>query len=173
MLLFIIASLFFFIATLGFIIFCILTAGIYFFGAPFVVSSNERIRFILKLLKPQKGEKIVDLGSGDGTLLFEIAKSGAIAYGYEINPILVRRTKRKIKKLGLEGKVFVERANFLKKDLSDFDAIVVYGITYLMPRLEKKLQRELKPGTRVVSNYFKFPNWKPEKKEGDVLIYKR
>ena len=59
----------------------------YLYGIPFVVSSDGRTRDIMKLLNPTKGEKIVDLGSGDGKLLFEIAKNGSLAYEYEINPI--------------------------------------------------------------------------------------
>ena len=124
------------------------------------------------MLDPKPGEKIVDVGSGNGKLLFEIAKSGATAYGYEINPVLVALTKRNIKKLGLEGKVFVEQADFFKKDLSKFDAVVVYGITYIMHRLEKKLTRELKSGTRIISNHFEFPNLKCAKKEGEIKLYR-
>lgn len=125
----------------------------------------------MKLLKPKPGEKIVDLGSGDGKLLFEIASRGATAYGYEINPFLVLRTRIRAKQLGLEKKVNVYCKSFWNVDLSKFDKIFFYQITYVMPRLEKKLMKELKQGTRIVSNYFSFPNWKPEKKEDEILLY--
>ncbi len=144
----------------------------FFFGAPYVPSSNIRTKTIIKLLKPKRGEKIVDLGSGDGKLLFEIAKTGATAYGYEINPVLVLRTKIIAKRLGLSKNIKVETANFWNKDLSGFDGIVVYGITYVMPKLEKKILKETKPGTRIVSNYFSFPNIKPRQKKEDILLYK-
>lgn len=142
----------------------------YFYGIPFVVSSDARTRHIMKLLNPKKGEKIVDLGSGDGKLLFEISQYGSRAYGFEINPIAYFQSVIRTKRLGLKN-IDIYWGNFMKKDLSDFDAVVVYGISTMMARLEHKLKRELKPGTRVVSNYFEFPNLKPLKKEGDVLLY--
>lgn len=144
----------------------------FFFGAPYVPSSDSRTKTIIKLLKPKKGEKIVDLGSGDGKLLFEIAKTGAFAYGYEINPILVLRTQIVARKFGLSKNIKVITANFWNKKLSGFDGIVVYGITYVMPKLEVKILKEAKPGTRVVSNYFTFPNIKPQQKSEDILLYK-
>lgn len=173
MFLYIIAVLLFTVITTAIIIFVGLKAGIYFFGAPYVRSSDERTRALLKMLNPKPGQKIIDLGSGDGKLLFEIARRGATAYGVEINPFLVWRTKFVAKRLGLESKIHVWRGNLFKTEITNYDAIVVYGITYLMPRLEKKLLTELKPGTRVISNYFKFPKWKPVKKVDEILLYKK
>ena len=143
----------------------------YIAGIPFVVSSDGRTRHILKLLNPKPGEKIVDLGSGDGKLLFEIASRGSIAYGYEINPIAYILSLIRAKNRGLNN-VHISWANFMKADLSKYDAVVIYGISTMMPRLEKKLKSELKPGARIVSNYFKFPNLKPLKKEREILLYK-
>lgn len=139
-------------------------------GIPFVVSTDERTKSIIKLLDPKPGEKIVDLGSGNGKLLFEIARRGSIAYGYEINPLAYFQSVLFTKKLGLSN-VKIYRENFFNVNLSKFDAVVIYGIAPTMPRIEEKLKRELKPGTRIVSNYFKFPNLKPIKKDGNVLLY--
>ncbi len=155
----------------GFTIWAVLYVLPFFFGAPYVTSSDHRTEKIIKLLNPKKNEKIVDLGSGNGHLLFEIAKTGAVAYGYEINPVLVWRTRLRARQLGLENKVRVYWKNFWNVNLSKFDAIVFYQITYVMPRLEKKLRKELKPGAKIVSNYFSFPTWKPAKKAEDVLLY--
>lgn len=100
-----------------------------------------------------------------------MAKKGAIVHGYEVNPILVWRSRNFIKNAGLEKKAFIHWKSFWGEDLSKFDVITVYGITYIMEKLEKKLQSELKPGTRVVSNYFTFPTWKPAKQDGEILLY--
>ncbi len=124
----------------------------------------------MKLLDPKKGEKIVDLGSGDGKLLFEIANRGGRAYGYEINPIAYLISLFRTKIGGFKN-VKVYYGNFMNADLSKYDAVVIYGISTIMPRIERKLKSELKPGTRVVSNFFQFPNLKPVKKGGDVLLY--
>jgi hypothetical protein len=143
------------------------------FGAPYVRSAPERLEGMMKIVDLKKVKKMVDLGSGDGTIILEFAKRGVEAHGYEINPFLVWGTKKEIKRLGLEKKAFVYWNNFwfvsFKK--TDFDLITIYGIPWIMGMLGKKLKRELKPGTKIISNYFVFPSWKPVKKYQDVLLY--
>jgi hypothetical protein len=46
-------------------------------------------------------------------------------------------------------------------DLSNVDVVAVYGLNPIMKDLGLKLQRELKPGSLVVSNVFTIPGWKP------------
>jgi hypothetical protein len=41
-----------------------------------------------------------------------------------------------------------------------------------MSRLEAKLKRELAPGSRVVSHYWRFPGIKPERVQGNVYRYR-
>lgn len=75
------------------------------------------------------------------------------------------------KKAKLRGKAFVHWKNFWKENVSQFDVVIVYGISYMMKKLETKLQKELKSGSRVVSNYFIFSNWEPVQKEKHILLY--
>jgi hypothetical protein len=51
--------------------------------------------------------------------------------------------------------------------------VVVYGIPYIMPRLERKLRAELRPGSRVVAHSFPFPNWEPIERHKRVYLYKK
>jgi len=62
---------------------------------------------MLLFSKIKPGERMADLGSGDGRILIEFAKKGAIAEGYEINPVLVFIARMKIRRLGLEKKARV------------------------------------------------------------------
>ena len=130
-------------------------------GPLFVPTERRYVPHIIHFLKLQKGERVVDLGSGDGRLLIALAQAGAEAHGFEHNPMLVWRARRNIKKAGLEGKAFAHHGNFWKQDASRFSAVVIYGIPYIMLRLEQKLQRELPPGARVVAHSFPFPTWQP------------
>lgn len=140
-------------------------------GAFFVPTKRTHVSRIMGILNLKPGEKVVDLGSGDGRLLIALAEAGAEAHGYEHNPLLVARSKFALKKRGLEGKAFVHMENFWNADLSSFDGVVIYGISYIMPKLEKKLRAELRPGARVVSNAFKFPSWEPAAKDRGVYLY--
>lgn len=148
------------------------TMLVWLYRGPFYVPTRKKyVPRIIAMLGVKPGEKIADLGSGDGRLLIALAEAGAEAHGYEHNPLLVLKTKQAFKKRGLEGKAFVYVSNFWNVDVSLFDGLIIYGIPYMMSRLEEKLRKELKPGARVVSYSFPFPNWEPAAKEKAVYLY--
>jgi hypothetical protein len=170
----------------------LLLAVIYFLGRPIIKgaiyfpTTPRGVKNILKLACPAvdfgapkstagQGQKIVDLGSGDGRIVIALAQSGAYAEGYEINPILVWSSRRAIRKANLEGegagKAKIFWKSFWRADLSQFDVVIVYGIPYIMKDLQKKMERELRPGTKIISNAFTFPNWTPAAVEGRVRLY--
>ena len=147
---------------------------VWLYRGPFYVPTRRKyVPRIIAMLDLKAGDKVVDLGSGDGRLVIALAEAGAEAHGFEHNPLLVMRSKKSIKKRGLEGKAFIYMSNFWNTDVSSYDGIVVYGIPYIMQRLEEKLKKELKPGARVVSYSFPFPNWEPTAKEKAVYLYRQ
>lgn len=138
----------------------------FFFGAPWEPTDKKTLGKMAEFAKIKKGEKIVDLGSGTGTIVIEFARNPLVkeAHGYEINPILVWISRIRIKNLGLQKKAFIHFGNFMNKDLSKFDVVFIFQIFTIMPSLEKKLKKELKKGSRIVSNTWKFPHLKLKKK---------
>ena len=139
-------------------------------GAPFAALSSNRIETMIELLQPEKDKRLVDLGSGDGRIVIAFAKKGIQSYGYEIIPIiylwsLINLKRKKV----MNAKITL--GDYWNKDLSKFDYVAVWGTPYMMGRLEKKLLKELKPGSKVVSNHSQFPNWKAKKKKNDVYLY--
>lgn len=142
-------------------------------GAPYVPSPDAKVKKMIELSRIKKGEKVADLGSGNGKIVIALALQGAEVHGFEINPFLVFYSRRKIKRLNLGDRAFIHLKSLWRQDYSSFDVITLYGVTYIMEGLEKKLRKELKKGSRVVSNYFRFPTWKAEKAAGGVLLYIR
>lgn len=142
-------------------------------GPFFVPTRRKHVPRIIEMLRIKAGEKVADLGSGDGRLLVAIAEAGGEAHGFEHNPFLVWRARQTLRKRGLEHRAFVYRKNFWDVDLSRYDAVVVYGIPYIMGRLERKLRAELRAGARVVSYSFRFPNWEPVKTDKRVYLYRQ
>jgi hypothetical protein len=140
-------------------------------GAPFVPTHQDTVARMIESAQIQPGEKMADLGSGDGRVLIAAARAGAEAHGFEINPLLIWWSRYKIKKAGLTGKAFVHWKNFWLADFSQFQIVMLFGITGIMTGLERKLKAELTPGSRVISNVFKFPNWIGEK-NGPVFVYR-
>jgi hypothetical protein len=70
--------------------------------------------------------------------------------------------KFKLRKVA-QNRLSLVRGNFFKTDLSSTDRIFVYLFPKLMNDLLPKLQRELKPGTRVISCDFEFKGKEPVK----------
>lgn len=160
----------------------ILLLVIYFLGRPIIrgaiyfPTSPRSVAAMLKLAEVKPGDKLVDLGSGDGRILIAAAKVGAEAVGYEINPMLVRRSRRAIARARVgagsgSGGTTVHWEDFWRVDLSQFDIVIVYGIPYIMKKLQHKLERELRPGTKIISNAFVFPGWKPVAQDRKILLY--
>lgn len=138
---------------------------------PYVPTSMDRLEVMMSLAGDLTGLKVADLGSGDGRVVREMAKRGAEAHGFEISSKLAKEAREKIKEEGLAGKAFIHQKDLFEVDVSQYDLITGYWITSMMESLEEKLLAEMKSGSRVISNYFTFPNWKPQKKDGSIYVY--
>ena len=153
------------------IIFSIFFLWPFLFGAPFEPTRNKKVKKMIKLAKIKKGDRAVDLGSGDGRIVIALAKAGIEAHGYEINPFLVLLSRWRIKRAGVKGKAFIHWKNFWKINFRKYDVVMLFQFHTIMSRLEKKLRKELKPKSRVVSYYWKFPKWKHSKKIENISLY--
>jgi protein-L-isoaspartate O-methyltransferase len=140
-------------------------------GPQFVPSNDQSAKEILQLIQVKPGAHILDLGSGDGKLVLILAAQGYRATGIELNPLLVLRSRRAIRRAGLSGKATVIWGNFWRHDLSSYDAVVLFVVRHVMPRLERKLLAELRPGTRAISNFFVFPGLTPAETAGQTHAY--
>ncbi|MEK7095943.1 MAG: hypothetical protein AAB896_01490, partial [Patescibacteria group bacterium] len=87
------------------------------FGAPFVPTMKKERKAALDLLDLKPGQVLVDLGSGDGSLLVLAAQRGIRAVGYEINPFLWAYSWLRTRRYGRQ--VSVKLRSFWSADLSD------------------------------------------------------
>jgi cyclopropane fatty-acyl-phospholipid synthase-like methyltransferase len=141
-------------------------------GAIYDPSSQEKVRLMVDMAGIVPGEKAADLGSGDGRVVIALAREGAEAHGYEVNPALVLISRRKIREAGLAGKAFIHWGNFWRRDLSPYDLITVFQVGFVMGRLEAKVKRELHTRARIVSHHWRFPSLGAERVRSDVYLYR-
>lgn len=143
-------------------------------GAPFVPTTNATSQSMIKLAHIKKGMRVYDLGSGEGKLLRLIAQTGADAIGVEINPLLVLYSTVYAWFIPHAGNIVILWRSFWSMRFSDADVIFIYLLPLRMEKLEKKLARECKKGTIVVSNSFLFPHWKILRQDvvHHVYVYK-
>jgi ribosomal protein L11 methylase PrmA len=146
--------------------FVIASFGLMFlFGAPYVGTPRSIAREMLKVAEIKRGDKVMDIGSGSGTiLLVAITEFGASkAIGYEINPFLVWITRLRAWMAGVASKIEVKRVNFYKAEIEQVDVITTYLLDSAMKKLYPKLKSSLDPDTRLVSRGFEFDQVKPVK----------
>ena len=118
---------------------------------------------MLKLAKTTASDVVYDLGSGDGRIVIAAAKKfGARGVGVEIDADLIRTATKNAQKAGVADKVTFRREDLFKADLSDATVVTLYLSNSINIRLRGILQKQLKPGTRIVSHRFTFGDWKPE-----------
>jgi len=144
-----------------------------FFGAPFVPIDRGRAEAMLDLAGIRPGERLADLGSGDGRVLIAAAKRGAFAEGWEVNPYLWLISLVAAWLAGCGGRVRVHLGSYWHDRLAGFDVVTLFLINTQMRRMRRKLWREMRPGSRVASYVFVFPGWIPETRgEGGTYLYR-
>ncbi len=144
-------------------------------GAVYVPSKQSAIEIMIAFAKKSKKKQpmIVDLGSGDGRVVEAFALAGFQAHGFEVNPLLVLKAWRRLRKANVTGRAHIFKASYWEADLQDYDVVVVYGITYIMKDLAAKLRHELRPGSLIISNYFELPGWKKIRTQEGIHLYQR
>ena len=127
---------------------------------------------MVELADPRHGEKAVDLGSGDGRVVIALARAGAEAHGFEINPALVLLSRWNVRRSGLARQARIHWGSFWRADLSPFHVVTVFQGGFVMRRLERKVLKELRPEARLVSDYWGLPNLKPQSLSGTLFLYR-
>lgn len=115
-------------------------------NARFVSSLGQGV---LELLSPKRGERILDLGCGDGALTAEIAVAGADVVGIDSSEPMVHAARNR----GLDARIGDAQALAFQ---SEFDAVFSNAALHWMPNPDAVLvgvYRALKPGGRFVAEF--------------------
>ncbi|RJP35574.1 MAG: hypothetical protein C4527_00555 [Candidatus Omnitrophota bacterium] len=135
-------------------------------GAPYLPTDISTLLKMLKLAQIRPGEKVCDLGCGDGRLLRAAADLGAQTEGFELSIFLFLLAR-------LHGNGNIHYKNFWNADVSYADVIFIYQQPRAMNRIEKHIWPNLKSGCRVIVNTFPFPNLEPALTDGHVYRYEK
>ncbi len=153
---------------------CLLLSGLLLFAqdgakkadklAPYYPTPETVVEEMLKMVGTKPGEKMYDLGSGDGRIVIMAAKKfNADATGVEFDADLYRQSSERIKALGLEKKARIIHGDIMAQDYSDANVITVYLLPISNDRVRPMLEKQLKPGTRIVAHDFEFSGWNADK----------
>lgn len=141
-------------------------------GAAWSPSSRRVVDKILKMAEVDSHDILYDLGSGDGRIVAEAArKYHATGLGVEADPFRVIWSKINLRLLGLNRQTRIIWGDIFKQDISHATVVTVFLWQRTNEKLKEKLQRELKPGTRVVSYIWTFSGWTPVDVDREDRIY--
>ena len=134
--------------------------------APYYPTPETIVMKMLQIGGLKAGEKMFDLGSGDGRIVIMAAeKFHANAVGVELDKDLFKQSMDRIQMLKLQKTARIINGDILQQDYSSADMITVYLLPVSNDKVRPILDRQLRKGTRVVSHDFEFKDWKPEKVE--------
>src|SRR6187399_3713838 len=128
----------------------------------FVPTPQEVVDAMLKLAKVTKNDVVYDLGSGDGRIPITAAKTyGARGVGIDIDPQRIKEATENLKTAGVGDRVKFLNQDLFTTDISEATVVTLYLLPSLNVKLIPKLNKELKPGTRIVSHAFDMGDAKP------------
>jgi demethylmenaquinone methyltransferase/2-methoxy-6-polyprenyl-1,4-benzoquinol methylase len=132
-------------------------------------------RFV-RLLKPRRGEHILDMAGGTGDIAFRIARSGAQVTVADINPDMLAVGMERAGKRGIAGLTWMEQnAESLSFPDETFDGYTIaFGIRNVthIDRALAEAFRVLKPGGRFFCLEFSTTEWPGFKEVYDAYSHR-
>ena len=144
-------------------------------GPTYVPTADDKLAAMLTLCDhiSTPVSRVADLGSGDGKVILALAHRfpRVEIHGYEINPFLVRRSRKAIAAAGFSDRVHIHQKSFWDVDYSLYDVLFIYFNAFTIRSFEQTLMREKKRGVHIISNYFRFEHQTPVRSLNDVHHY--
>lgn len=130
---------------------------------PYVPTPQEVVDKMLDLADVQKGDYVIDLGSGDGRIVISAVKRGAYGHGIDLDPQRIKEARQNARDQNIEDQVMFVQGNIFETDFSEASVITMYLLNSVNQKLRPKLLDNLEPGTRVVSHSFSMGDWEADK----------
>jgi SAM-dependent methyltransferase len=142
------------------------------YGLSRVPARPKIIHRAMQLARVQPGETVYDLGAGDGRAVVIAARDyGARAIGVEIEPVHSAVAWLWALLNGVLRRASIRRGDLVQADYQDADVILLNLSPAFVERVRPHLERQLKPGARVVSLFSEFEGWRPSDIDIGHLIF--
>jgi SAM-dependent methyltransferase len=92
----------------------------------FIPTPIATVREIIKLAKVKPGDKVIDIGCGDGRFLIEAVKAGATGIGLECNPERFKTAKANIEAFGMSQTIMLIPKKFQEIEPVKIDFMFSY-----------------------------------------------
>jgi SAM-dependent methyltransferase len=131
--------------------------------APYVPTPPDVVDRMLAFARVGPQDVVYDLGCGDGRIVIAAAKKfGARGVGVDIDPVRINESNANARKAGVEKLVTFKLQDAMQTDVSEATVVTLYLLSFANVQLRPILERQLKPGARIVSHNFGMGNWEPD-----------
>lgn len=144
----------------------------------FIPTPDDAIEALLSWIPLSDGDRLYDLGCGDGRLLLRAAQRyGLTGVGIDIDPAQIAIAQRAAQQAGVADRIRFRQENLFESAFQDATVVFVYLLPHLNLKLRPRLWAQLRPGARVISHQFDMGDWPPddvfklEPSEEDSTLY--
>ena len=119
---------------------------------------------MLELAAVKRHDVVFDLGCGDGRIVIEAAvRYGARGVCVDIDPRRIVEARTNAAQAGVAELIEFRQEDLLRTSLAGASAVMLFLSYDMNLALMPRLQRELAPGTPIVSHWHRMGDWPPEK----------
>ena len=138
--------------------------------APFVPTPAPVVERMLLLAGVRPADVVYDIGCGDGRMVIAAAKTrGARGVGIDIDPKLIGECRANAKAEGVEARTRFFCMDAMKAHVTEATVLALYLLPESLEALKPLFERELRPGSRIVSHDYRFPGWDDRLVTTDVV----
>ena len=141
----------------------------------YVPTPQTVVDAMLRLAQVTSADVVYDLGSGDGRIPVTAALAyGARGFGVDVDPDRIRESNEYARRAGVSDRVQFRRQDVFDTNVSDATVVTLFLLPWMNMQLMPRLQRELRPGARIVSHHFLMGDqWPPDRAQdvGGLMIY--
>jgi SAM-dependent methyltransferase len=124
-------------------------------GAPYVPTTALMVDEILRHAKLEKGQRFLELGSGDGRVVRRACgRYGVVGCGVDIHALLIIYSRLLARLQGQRNVRFLVQ-DFFVTDLRQADVLFLFLLPKTLKSLREKIVTECKKGTLIISHGFK------------------
>jgi ubiquinone/menaquinone biosynthesis C-methylase UbiE len=119
---------------------------------------------MLELAAVRAGDVVYDLGCGDGRIVIAAVRTpGVRGVCVELDPARLRWARDAAAEAGVAERIRFVQGDLFEVPIAEATVVALYLMRPANLKLRPRLQRELRPGARVVSQTFDMGNWEPDR----------
>jgi SAM-dependent methyltransferase len=127
---------------------------------PYEPTPPEVVETMLALAEVRRGDLVYDLGCGDGRIVIAAVKRpGVRGVCVDIDPQRTAESRKNAAAAGVADRITFRTEDLFEARFDDATVVMLFLWPEINLRLRPKLQRELRPGTRIVSHWHDMGDW--------------